>query len=44
MKFFFALAILLLVALSFYADYKWKQWVRTRQQARTEEHNSEGRQ
>jgi len=34
MKFLFILTILVLIALSFYADYKWKQWVEARKQAR----------
>jgi hypothetical protein len=35
MKFLFILTILVLVALSFYADYRWKQWVESRKQARS---------
>lgn len=34
MKLVLALAVLFLVVLSFAADYKWKQWVKTRQAAR----------
>ena len=32
MKLLFALAILILIALSFFADYKWKQWIAARKQ------------
>jgi hypothetical protein len=34
MKFLIASVILLLIAGSFYADYKWKQWVARRKQER----------
>ncbi len=34
MKLLFALAVLLLIAVSLVADYKWKQWMATRRQER----------
>jgi len=35
MKLLFIFTILVLIAVSLYADYKWKQWVETRKQARS---------
>ena len=32
MKFLIATVILLLIAVSFYADYRWKQWIARRKQ------------
>ena len=37
MKLFLGLAVFLLVVLSFIADYKWKQWVKNRQETRRSE-------
>ncbi len=34
MKLLLALAIVLLIALSFLADYKWKKWIAARKQDR----------
>ena len=34
MKFLIATVLLLLLAASFYADYKWKQWIAARKQER----------
>jgi hypothetical protein len=34
MKLLFVLTILALIAASFYADYKWKQWIAARKQER----------
>jgi hypothetical protein len=34
MKFLIATVILVLIAASFYADYKWKQWIAARKQQR----------
>ena len=34
MKILFGLTVLILVAVSFYADYKWKQWIARRKQER----------
>ncbi|HEX4321220.1 MAG TPA: hypothetical protein VHZ52_09975 [Acidobacteriaceae bacterium] len=34
MKFVIASVILLLIAVSFYADYRWKQWIARRKQER----------
>jgi hypothetical protein len=34
MKFVIATVILLLIAVSFYADYRWKQWIARRKQER----------
>ena len=40
MKLLFGLFVLVLVALSLLADYKWKQWVKTREQERDHPQNS----
>ena len=32
MKLFLGIAALVFIALSFFADYKWKQWVAARKQ------------
>jgi hypothetical protein len=32
MKILFALTIIALIAVSFIADYKWKQWIKSRNQ------------
>ena len=42
MKFLIVTVILLLIAASFYADYKWKQWIATRKQERDHPPNSYG--
>jgi len=34
MKLLFGLIVLLLIAVSLVADYKWKQWIKSREQAR----------
>jgi hypothetical protein len=34
MKVFFGIAVLVLIALSVLADYKWKQWVAARKRER----------
>jgi hypothetical protein len=34
MKLLFGFVVLLLVAVSLLADYKWKQWIKSREQAR----------
>jgi hypothetical protein len=34
MKLLFGLTVLILVAVSFVADYKWKQWIAARKQER----------
>ncbi len=34
MKLLFGLIVLLLIALSFLADYKWKQWIAARKRDR----------
>jgi len=39
MKLLFGITILVLVAVSFIADYKWKQWIKTRQQSREQDHD-----
>lgn len=39
MKLFFILTILILIALSFYADYRWKRWIAARKQDRAPNNN-----
>lgn len=44
MKLILALVVLVFVAFSILADYKWKQWIKTRQQARDHhgDHHNDG--
>jgi hypothetical protein len=42
MKFLIATVVLLLIAASFYVDYKWKQWIAARRQERDHPPNSYG--
>jgi hypothetical protein len=42
MKLFFGLIMLFLVAVSFIADYKWKQWIKARRQSREQDTNTHG--
>jgi hypothetical protein len=37
MKLAIVLVVLCLIALSFFADYKWKQWMATRKQERDQQ-------
>jgi len=34
MKLLFGLTIVILIAVSFIADHKWKQWIKSREQSR----------
>jgi hypothetical protein len=40
MKLAIALVVLILLAASFYADYKWKRWIAARKQERDHPPNS----
>jgi hypothetical protein len=43
MKLLFGLTILVLIAVSFIADYQWKKWIAARKQDRDrEEYNNHG--
>jgi hypothetical protein len=42
MKFLIAVVALVLLSASFYADYKWKQWIAARKQERDHPPNSHG--
>jgi len=37
MKFTIGIVAIILIALSFFADYKWKQWIAARKQERDQQ-------
>lgn len=40
MKLLFLITIFVLIAASFLADYKWKQWIKNREQTRRRDHEN----